>query len=191
MQLLDNSYPEESVQVLEALRYGHLNLLKDLVAHEVGSLVILGDFVSDSNDLLLEVCRNALTLSAYRGPIVIRSHPICPLTSKQLGFLAPHLSKDPLLEVLRRASRVVTTAGSSSAAEAVQLGIPTAIVLDPHTLNYSPFRGSQQVQSVENEHQLAEILSTKPTRGPQFGSMLFVDPALSRWKQEFSKFTTQ
>ena len=191
MQLLDNSYPDESVQVLEALRYGHLNLLKDLVAHEVGSLVILGDFVSDSNDLLLEVCRNALTLSAYRGPIVIRSHPICPLTSKQLGFLAPHLSEDPLLEVLSGASRVITTAGSSSAAEAVQLGIPTAIVLDPHTLNYSPFRSSQQVQSVENEHQLAEFLSTKPIRGPRLGNMFYVDPALSRWKQEFSRFTTQ
>jgi len=190
-QLLDNSYPETSVQVLEALRYGHLNLLKDSVAHELGSLVILGDFVSDSNDLLLDICRNALTLSTYRGPIVIRSHPICPITSRQLGFLAPHLSKDPLLEVLKGASRVITTAGSSSAAEAVQLGIPTAIVLDPRTLNYSPFRSSQQVQSVENEHQLAEILSTKPIRGPRLGSMFYVDPALSRWKQEFSRFTTQ
>lgn len=183
--LLENSYPQDSVTMVEALRYGYLQDLRYKLDKNRSNILLLGDFLEHANESLVEVFRNAIIGLKEVPQIQIRSHPICPLTSTQLGPLARTVSDRPLAELLTAAGIVVTTAASSSAAEAVALGIPTIVVLDGCTLNYSPFRQSNEVHTAESSGQLAELLESCSTSGTTGSDQIFcLDGEYPRWRAE-------
>ena len=185
--LLDNDYPDSSISVVEALRYMYLQELRSSSLVGKDHVLLLGDFLEHANSVLVSVFRKSLELLDDPPPIKVRSHPICPLTELQLGNLAGSISFERLSDLLRRASVVVTTAASSSAAESAALGIPTIVVLDARSLNYSPFRQTDNVYVVENAVQLADLLhnlnglEARPT-----DAVFCLDPKYPRWQRELS-----
>jgi len=93
-----------------------------------------------------------------------------------------------LSDLLRRASVVVTTAASSSAAESAALGIPTIVVLDARSLNYSPFRQTDNVYVVENAVQLADLLRKFDELKARTTDAVFcLDANYPRWRNELSR----
>ena len=173
--------------LFRSLRYMYLKDLQRSDYANAKHVLLLGDFLESANSVLVSTFRDALDIVAKKFLIKVRSHPICPLTEQQLGNLTDSVSFDNLADLLEQASVVITTAASSSAAEAVVLGIPTIVVLDAGSLNYSPFRQSNNVYMVESAKQLADLLKDLsrlygyPTR-----SIFCIDPNYSRWRTEFS-----
>lgn len=185
--LLDNRYPEASISVVEALRYMYLKDLQPSVPRSNGHVLLLGDFLEHANSVLVSVFRDALRILNRSLSIKVRSHPICPLTELQLGDLSHSISFEKLSDLLEKASVVITTAASSSAAESAALGIPTIVVLDARSLNYSPFRKSGNVYVVENAEQLATLLQDVARLVAQPTEAIFcLDPNYPRWQDEFA-----
>ena len=185
--LLNNRYPTSSISVVEALRYMYLKDLQPSGSASTKHVLLLGDFLESANSVLVSVFREALDIIDNNLLIKVRSHPICPLTDLQLGKLTRSISLEKLSDLLERASVVITTAASSSAAESAALGIPTIVVLDARSLNYSPFRQSGNVYVVENARQLAELLrDVSRLDGRPTESIFCLDPNYSRWQTEFS-----
>ena len=180
-------FPETAVSVVEALRYSHLADLRNSINPENGVVLLLGDFLEHANDNLVRIFRGAYDSLASKPKVQVRSHPICPLTRAQLGPLADSISPLPLETLLTNASVVVTTAASSSAAEAAVLGIPTIIVLNAHTLNYSPFRNSTDVYAIENSAQLKKLLAgSLPLEATPLDGIFNLDRSFPRWRAELS-----
>jgi len=149
--------------------------------------LLLGDFLGHANSVLVSVFKESIELLEQPPPIKVRSHPICPLTGEQLGGLISSVSLDGLPDLLKRASVVVTTAASSSAAESAALGIPTIVVLDARSLNYSPFRQTDNVYVVENANQLRTLLrDLKRLEARPSDTIFCLDPNYPRWQRELS-----
>lgn len=185
--LLDNNYPADSIAVVEALRYMYLHNLRETAGRSNGHLLLLGDFLDHANEVLVNVFRQALALLANPPQIKVRSHPICPLTTEQLGPLAERLSTESLADLLRSTSVVITTAASSSAAESAALGIPTIVILDARSLNYSPFRQTDNIYVVETATQLARLLGEHQQLTSHAVDTIFcLDPNYPRWRTELN-----
>lgn len=185
--LLENSYPESSISVVEALRYMYLQELRMSTQSSKEHVLLLGDFLEHANSVLVSVFKESIELLEQPPPIKVRSHPICPLTEEQLGGLISSVSLDGLSDLLQRASVVVTTAASSSAAESAALGIPTIVVLDARSLNYSPFRQTDNVYVVENANQLRTLLrDLKRLEARPSDTIFCLDPNYPRWQRELS-----
>lgn len=186
--LVGNHFPGELIDVVEALRYAYLEDLKPLSLLSNKYVVLLGDFLEHANASLIGIFKDAYGQLEAPPRLLIRSHPICPLTEDQLGPLAENLTQQPLPELLQRASMVITTAASSSAAEAAALGIPTVVVLDGRSLNYSPFRSTRGVHTVESASQLANLLlSTNSAQHEEVGSIFCLDSMYPRWRAEIAR----
>jgi len=188
--LIENGYPKNSIAMVEALRYSYISELRETQNNHGNYVLLLGDFLEHTNDVLLNVVRGAFENLDVKQPLQIRSHPICTLTKRQLGPLAESLSSLPLATLLKDASVVITTAASSSAAEAATLGIPTIIVLNPHTLNYSPFERSGNVYVVETSTQLEILLRNESElRTDPVANIFCLDRSYPRWLSELSDIT--
>lgn len=186
--LVENGFPVDSIGVVEALRYAYLEDLEPLATSHDKSVVLLGDFLEHANSSLIEIFKSAYSQLPNPPRLLIRSHPICPLTEEKLGSLAQHLTKQPLPDLLQSATMVVTTAASSSAAEAAALGIPTVVVLDRRSLNYSPFRSTMGVHTVDSAAELANLLSsTDSHQSKHVGSIFCLDAKYPRWRAEIAR----
>ena len=185
--LLENGYPTSAISVVEALRYMYLHNLRRASELKNGHLLLLGDFLEHANEVLVRVFREAMSQLPDTRVIKVRSHPICPLTAEQLGPLTANVSSDSLAKLLETTSVVITTAASSSAAESAALGIPTIVILDARSLNYSPFRQTDNVYVVENATQLARLLENEVQLKLQpVDSIFCLDPQYPRWRTELS-----
>lgn len=181
--LIENSFSSSKVKLVEALRYLYL---LDVTRRVTDTVVILADFKESINARLLRLCSSALEKGALTSQIKVRSHPIFPLSSRHLGRLSDCLTTESLGELLGQASVVITTAASSSAADCVSLGIPTILVADPTSLNYSPFRMSPLVTTVSDVDQLLDALQRAKNDEQRDTSETFcLDPDLPRWREEF------
>jgi surface carbohydrate biosynthesis protein (TIGR04326 family) len=186
--LIDNGNPKSTVGVVEALRYQYLLAVKRLPPR---SILVLADFSPALNSHLLEVCNQALGQTFIELPILVRSHPICPLSTEQLGSFSKSLTFDPLNKLFEHAAVVITTASSSSAAEAVSLGIPTILVADPTSLNYSPFRESELVSIAHSSGQLCELILKNQSSPPiKTEEVFLLDPHLSAWRAELGNLNS-
>lgn len=185
--LRDNCFPESALSVVEATRYNYLHSSVYNAESDAGDIVLLGDSDVRANSTLLEVFRKALTLHSFDRRIQIRSHPICPLTEKQLGPLAKHVSTESLLSLFRSAAVVVTTAGSSSSADSAALGIPTIVVLDAKELNNSPLRGKNITFDARTADELALLLRSPTTFERRQPALIFtLDPLYPRWSHQIA-----
>lgn len=183
--LIDNGFPETSLSVVEASRYNYLRSLEQQLEHNASDIVVLGDSDVRANNTLLEIFRKALTLHQVDRRVLVRSHPICPLTNKQLGPLVGNISTDSLLALLKSAAVVITTAGSSSSADSAALGIPTIVVLDAKELNNSPLRGKGITFEARNADELSLLLRSSNTFARQRPSLIFtLDSLYPRWSDE-------
>lgn len=185
--LLDNHFPEHRISVVEALRYMYLQQLRTESWPSKKTLLLLGDFLDHANEVLVKIFREAISQVTEDLDVKVRSHPICPLPDSQLGPLSAMVSNEPLSELLKSASIVVTTAASSSAAESAALGIPTIVVLDARSLNYSPFRQTGNVFVVEDSVELARLLKSQSSlKLDPVDAIFCLDSDYPRWRAELS-----
>lgn len=185
--LLTVGTSESSVKVVEAARYTYLQALTDVGTNTNGCVLILGDFLERANDYLLSIVKDALALTGHEVDVVLKPHPNCAFTSRQLGDLAKNVRADSLSLLFPKTRLVVTTAGSSTAAEAVAVGLPVVLVPDPSTLDYSPTLPAQTLARARNATELAfhiqaHFNSPRHSHNPIF----ILDPEFTRWRAEFS-----
>jgi surface carbohydrate biosynthesis protein (TIGR04326 family) len=113
----------------------------------------------------------------------IREHPVCSFSVEQLGKFASRLTTDSLKDLLLKADAIITTSSSSSAVESIMLGIPTIIVVDPLSLNYSPFRKTTRGTFVTTTTELTMALDQLSDDSVPIAANYFcLDDQYPRWK---------
>ena len=92
-----------------------------------------------------------------------------------------------LKTLLESADVVLTTANSSSAAESVSLGIPTILMVDPESLNYSPFRKTELAQFVTSAEELSlALIGFNDLVSSQIPDFFCLDDDYPRWRNLLS-----
>jgi surface carbohydrate biosynthesis protein (TIGR04326 family) len=183
--LRENAAVAEKVFLGEALRYGYLNHFsnetKKLSTEK--RILILGDFLPTANDVLMRLVRDALVQAKEQFVLDIRQHPVCSFSEQQLGEFVSRVTTDSLQDLLTKADAIITTSSSSSAVESIMLGIPTIIVVDPLSLNYSPFRKTTRGTFVTTATELAVALDGLPSHPVRTAADYFcLDDQYPRWK---------
>ena len=161
--LQDNHWlTDHQIVIAEALRYGYLSTLtrtRTKGHSDLPHLVVLGDFLPSANTFLLTKLHESQKIATTKFRMSLRSHPICKFDSDETRSFNDSITDLDLKTLLESADVVLTTANSSSAAESVSLGIPTILMVDPESLNYSPFRKTQLAQFVTTAEELSSALS--------------------------------
>ena len=186
--LLSVGATESMVQIVEAARYTYLQSVTDIESKTDGKVLVLGDFVETANDYLLAMVKDALNAIKHPIELILKPHPNCAFTPVQIGNLAENVRTEPLSSLFPKTTAVITTAGSSTAAEAVAVGIPVILVPDPSMLDYSPTLPAHLLSRARNAAELAEQIKLQSTVARHTKSSTFVlDPEFTRWRAEFAR----
>ena len=117
----------------------------------------------------------------------LRSHPICKFNSDETRSFNDSITDVDLKTLLESADVVLTTANSSSAAESVSLGIPTILMVDPESLNYSPFRKTELAQFVTTAEELSSaLIGFNDLVSSQIPDFFCLDNDYPRWRNLLS-----
>lgn len=186
--LLSVGAPESMVQIVEAARYTYLHALTDTDSNMAHNVLVLGDFIESANDYLLTMVKDALEALEHPIELILKPHPNCAFTPTQVGHLAENMRTDSLSSLFPTTAAVVTTAGSSTAAEAVAAGLPVILVPDPSTLDYSPTLPSHFLSRARNAVELAAQIQLRSTsvRHEKISSFV-LDPEFTRWRAELTR----
>ena len=178
------------IVIAEALRYGYLSTLTSTGnsgKSDLPHLVVLGDFLPSANTFLLTKLHEAQTFATTKFHMSLRSHPICKFDSDETRSFSDSITDVDLKTLLSSADVVLTTANSSSAAESVSLGIPTILMVDPESLNYSPFRKTQLAQFVTTAEELSSALNGFNDHvSSQIPDFFCLDNDYPRWRKLLS-----
>ena len=189
--LQDNRWlTDNQIVVAEALRYGYLSTLtrtRTSSKSDLPHLVVLGDFLPSANTFLLTKLHESQKFTTTKFRMSLRSHPICKFNSEETRTFNDSITDVDLKTLLESADVVLTTANSSSAAESVSLGIPTILMVDPESLNYSPFRKTELAQFVTTAEELSSALSGFNDLGSsQIPDFFCLDNDYPRWRNLLS-----
>jgi len=189
--LQDNRWlTDNQIVVAEALRYGYLSTLtrtRTIGKSDLPHLVVLGDFLPSANTFLLTKLHESQKFTTTKFRMSLRSHPICKFNSEETRSFNDSITDVDLKTLLESADVVLTTANSSSAAESVSLGIPTILMVDPESLNYSPFRKTELAQFVTTAEELSSaLIGFNDLVSSQIPDFFCLDDDYPRWRNLLS-----
>jgi len=189
--LQDNRWlTDNQIVVAEALRYGYLSTLtrtRTIGKSDLPHLVVLGDFLPSANTFLLTKLHESQKFTTTKFRMSLRSHPICKFNSDETRSFNDSITDVDLKTLLESADVVLTTANSSSAAESVSLGIPTILMVDPESLNYSPFRKTELAQFVTSAEELSlALIGFNDLVSSQIPDFFCLDDDYPRWRNLLS-----
>ena len=189
--LQDNRWlTDNQIVVAEALRYGYLSTLtrtRTIGKSDLPHLVVLGDFLPSANTFLLTKLHESQKFTTTKFRMSLRSHPICKFNSDETRSFNDSITDVDLKTLLESADVVLTTANSSSAAESVSLGIPTILMVDPESLNYSPFRKTELAQFVTTAEELSSaLIGFNDLVSSQIPDFFCLDDDYPRWRKLLS-----
>lgn len=186
--MLHFGYPYQNIEEVESLRYIYLNdflSYPNKIESHNKTLLVLGDFLKTDTQFMLSFLRSPEVLeSLYNVHIVIKPHPACPLTQKDIQGISASIEYSQLGELIARADVVYTGNVSSAAVEAFCLGKNVISSKNPRGLDMSPLRGFSEVSFVSDakslQSSLEHYLKCYPTfeRSPIFR----LNKRLDRWK---------
>lgn len=185
-------YPEENIIEVEALRYLHLTTraaaqVKDNVTHD-GPLKVLifGDYMYSVTRKQMEWLVEAAKRLPPETCYTVKSHPACPILSKDYPSLQFHMGNAPLGELLADCDVAFTGNITSAAVDAYCANVPVISSLEGNTLNMSPLRGLEGVFYVTGPKELAETLSNiQQYKNKKVRPFFYLDKELPRWRTIF------
>lgn len=183
-------YPLRDLVDAEALRYLQLKVPDAGKWVATASLrgrlrvLVLGDYLSVNTRRQMCLLEQAAPLLAGNVTWVVKPHPACPIHAEDYPGIAMQVSMQPISELIGACDVAYSSAVTSGAVDAYCGGIPTVVVLDPNTLNFSPLRGCAGVLFASTPAELAVALTSAGARPRDaVGSAEFftLDSQLPRW----------
>jgi len=160
---------------------------KFAVGKSTQRLLILGDFFPAQNTALLNLLSQVDIDIRSRSITVFKPHPLCQVDERWITELNLRTDTRSLSDLLPECDVVISTNGTSAAAEAHQFGVKVITILNGDTPNFSPLRGVPNAFFVASPQDLqealaAESISSMPTRNEYFS----VDGSLTGWQELLS-----
>jgi surface carbohydrate biosynthesis protein (TIGR04326 family) len=181
--LRGSGFPADRLVITEALRYPHLEGIERASGRAL--LVVTGFRRSEAIrqlELLADVAHRGV-LERY-DHILLKPHPFCAVDSLLPDSLRSRcvVTNDPLPVLWRRAAAAFVANSTSAVAEALCLGVPTAVCSPLGEMNLSPAFGRRGVPMVSSAAALEAFLRG-PSVAPWPDDFLVVERGLPRWRQ--------
>ena len=182
-------YPAKVIEEVESLRYLYLNNLNSDVKsnkNENKTLLVLGDFLKIDTEFMLSMLRSPeVQENLSELEVVIKPHPACPLTLKNIEGIDASIEYSDLEELISLADIVYTGNVSSAAVEAVHLEKKVISARNPRKLNISPLRGVTNIMFVSDATSLnSNLLKCLEDNTPVKHVNLFrLNPNIENWRR--------
>jgi len=186
--LESSGFQFQRISDVEALAFLYLgDATKFYMGKSAQRLLVLGDFFSAQNTALLNLLSQVDIDIRSRFITVLKPHPLCQIDEQWITELNLMVDARPLSDLLPGCDVVISTNGTSAAAEAHQFGIKVITILNGDMPNFSPLRGVPNAFFVASSRELQEALATErvssmPTRNEYFS----VDSSLTGWHELLS-----
>jgi surface carbohydrate biosynthesis protein (TIGR04326 family) len=196
--LNDFGYPNQEVEIVEALRYLYLTDLykkKNFrqIFQNIGkpTLLLLGDYDWKNSELLLETVSLCDLDLLKKFTIIYKYHP----GSEKSGYFNfdkynIEIASENLSNLLQKVDIICTTNSTSSAVEAVTANLPVLSMLNPDVLNMSPLKDLSVVKFFKDYRELLIELESflngaETEREPVIRQFDYfcLDRKLPRWKR--------
>lgn len=172
----------------EALRYqkieSQITKNKEKKHNRKIQLLVVTDYLKNISLNMINLLKNA-NLERYKNlEVIIKPHPACPLSSRELKKPKFKISHKPINELLKSAGVVFASSTTSAAAEALAAGIKTLVLCDSTNLNLSPLRGLSGTKNISSSDELKFEIekNLKKTNLKKQNSLFFVNKNLPRWR---------
>ena len=150
-------------------------------------LLVLGDFFTGQNTALLNMFSQVDLDLRSKFVKVFKPHPSCRVDELLLTELDMKTDSRPLSDLLPECDVVISTNGTSAAAEAHQFGVRVITILNGDTPNYSPLRDVPNACFVASRQDLQEALAAASISSIIARKEYFsVDSSLTGWKELLS-----
>ena len=186
----DISYPESELELVEALRYFHLEphtgmIKKSSISEKKDLVLILGDYLLENNHKLIDmIIRSAFSLPKTVR-FIFKPHPACTVSLKEFKGLNIRILDEPLEDLLQDCSIAISSNVTTAALDAYFKGVPVACMIDSSKLNLSPMLEIDANVFVKTPQELvAKILKSfqeSEIKNIDVRSFFELDSSLPRW----------
>ncbi len=149
--MLSSGYPSERIQIVEALRYLHLNPVVNPVVEfpqqqakrRKPTLLVVTDYQIQATVIQIRLLVQSIAqlTTDCSVHILIKPHPSCPvddILDQYAKTLPVEVVNQPLDKLFSRADIVFASNTTAAALDTVLAGIPTIVALEPNTFNMRP-----------------------------------------------------
>jgi len=191
-QLIVFGTPSGDIVQIEAMRYLYLKKLSrepQRILKNKKTLLCATDYRLQSTLGQLKLLNEAMDeLDQLNIDLIIKTHPFLPLEKSAIKKLFPklafNLTQELLVTLLSKVNSVFTSNLTSVPIEALYLGIPCIIMLDPSFINFSYLRGYQSVKFVHSGKELAKNILAHQFIDNNLD--FFMDETLEKWQELLS-----
>jgi len=181
-------FPDEKIEAVEALRYENLKEAREKrtrTVREECSILLLGDYVEETMDKMVEMiaCLPDGLLARFR--LVITPHPNHPIDAVRYKRLSYSVVYSELDKILHEHTACIASNLTSASVDAVVTGAPVIIISEPEEMNFSPLRDFDGAVFADSPDKLEDaILSVlDDTQAPDAvgHEFFYLDSELPRW----------
>jgi len=185
---LASGFPRDKLQRVEALRYLYLSDVKKVntnVSVNKIRLLLLGDCDADIVNKQMKFAIDCLELANHRIELLVKPHPLSPITSSDFPQVSFTVVTQPLNELTERYEVALASNSTAAAVDAYLSGKKTLIMLDCTSFNMSPLRGCGEVHFVRKAADVWSILQDYNPNDQQTESVDFfdLDAHLPQWRK--------
>ena len=189
-------YPESEMELVEALRYFHLqsnpfspSAIFD--SAEQVSVLVLGDYLLENNHQLIQMLVKVSPLLPDTTRFIFKPHPACPIPLNKLKGIHASVSEEALENLLQNCTIAFSSNVTTASLDAYFRGVPVACMIDPKKLNLSPMLEIDDSVFVKTHQDLAiKILQSLERKGKSErdpSNFFELDASLSKWLRLIQK----
>ena len=184
------SYPASQINLVEALRFFHLDYEKEprelqIKSNEESFILILGDYLMENNEKLIEILISASSLLPETLKLVFKPHPACHVPISKFQGLDISVRDQEISILLANTQFAFSSNVTTAAIDVYFRGIPLACMIDSNKLNLSPMLEIDKNVFVKTHNEMVEKIllsslgSNKSFASPQ--QYFELDRSLPRW----------
>jgi len=183
--------PMDKMVEVEALRYLYLEKFKisnkkiEFKNFSINKkILILGDIQSSTTHSMLRLLESISEFLSQSYELTVKPHPANPIKKTDYPILHFNISNAPLEQLFPKYNAVIATTYTSSALEALCVGLPVITILDQNDFNFSPLRGVMNLQLISKSKDLKQALLNTDVYYRQVNdeTYFWTDPELPMWK---------
>ncbi|MDB9812959.1 hypothetical protein OAC45_00690 [Gammaproteobacteria bacterium] len=189
-------YPESEMELVEALRYFHLQsdpLRPSTIFNstEQDSVLVLGDYLLANNHQLIQMLVKVSPLLPDTIRFIFKPHPACPIPPNILKGVHAFVSEEALENLLQNCTIAFSSNVTTASLDAYFRGVPVACMIDPKKLNLSPMLEIDDSVFVKTHQDLAikilQSLEREDNRERYPSNFFELDTSLSKWLRFIQK----
>ena len=180
----DSGYYPNSIIKAEALRFLYHYTKTIPLKENSNKLLFCGDYLQTTNDKMMNILKEAISIIKFPIQIYVKSHPANPIKINDYTFFKYEIIDLPLNILMPKFKYVYTSNVSSISVDAYLNYKHVIQILDGDYFNLSPLKEmSNGVSFITNSKELASLINNKKQNKIKDRVYFYNDNSLPKWKK--------